>query len=162
MMKPRHSRLYLAQIVLLLACGLLTAPARAQIIFGTCTAGASGVAFGTYNLLSATPLTSTGTVTVNCSNAFVLGNNTVTIDLSTGQSGIYTTRSLGTGFSYNLYQDAAHTQIWGNGTGGSTQYSGTLTTGQTTLTATVYAEIPALQNPAPGSYTDTITVTVNY
>jgi spore coat protein U-like protein len=151
-----------AALAVLMACGLLTTPAHAQIIFGTCTASASGVSFGTYNLLSATPLASTGTVTVNCSGAFVIGNTTVTIDLSTGQSGSFTTRKLGTGFSYNLYQDAAHTQIWGDGTGGSTQYSGTLTTGQTSLTATVYGQVPALQNPAPGSYTDTITVTVNY
>jgi spore coat protein U-like protein len=142
--------------------GLLTAPAQATIT-GTCTAGATGVSFGTYNLFSATPLTSTGTVTVDCSGASsISGNNSVTVSLSTGQSGTYTTRSLGTGFSYNLYQDAAYTQIWGDGTGGSTQYTGSITNGHKSFTATVYGEIPALQNPSPASYTDTITVTVNY
>jgi spore coat protein U-like protein len=162
-MKPHRRRLYLAQIALVVACGLLAAPARAQIIFGTCTAGASGVAFGTYNLLSAVPLTSTGTVTVNCSGAlFILGSTSVTVALSTGQSGTYTARRLGTGFNYNLYLDAAHTEIWGDNTGGSSQYTGTITQAQPSFTATVYAQIPALQNPAPGSYTDTITVTVNY
>jgi spore coat protein U-like protein len=161
-MTPVRRRLYLAQIGILVLCGLLSAPTRAQIIFGTCTASATGVSFGTYNLLSVTPLTSTGTVTVNCSGAFVFGSTTVTIDLSTGQSGTYTARSLGAGFSYNLYQNAALTEIWGNGSGDSTVYSGTISGTQTSFTATVYGQIPALQNPAPGAYTDTITVTVNY
>lgn len=154
-------RLYLGQIGVLMLCGLLSAPARA-VILGNCTAGATAVAFGTYNLLSATPLTSTGTVTVDCGAAIIAGNTTVTVNLSTGQSGTYTVRSLGTGFNYNLYQDTAHTQIWGDGTGGSTQYSGRINNGHSSFSATVYGEIPALQNPGPGSYTDTITVTVNY
>jgi spore coat protein U-like protein len=159
MTRRRYS--FLAQLGVLMICFALSAPARA-LIFGNCTAGASGVSFGTYNLLSPTPLTSTGTVTVNCSGAFVFGSTAVTISLSTGQSGTYTTRKLGTGFSYNLYEDAAHTQIWGDGAGGSVEYDGTLNTGQTSLSATVYGEVPALQNPAPGSYSDTITVTVSY
>jgi spore coat protein U-like protein len=154
-------RMHLAQICILMLCVLLSAPARA-FIFGTCTASATGVSFGTYNLLSPTALDSTGTITVNCSEAFVIGNTTVTITLSTGQSGSYTARSLGTGFSYNLYQDAAHSEVWGDGSGSSTTYSGSITNGHPTLTATVYGEIPALQNPSPGSYTDTITATVNY
>ncbi len=157
-----RSKLHLVTILLLVVCGALSSPARAQILFGTCTASATGVSFGTYNLLSPTPLTSTGTITVNCSNALVFGSTTVTISLSTGQSGTYTTRSLGTGFSYNLYQNAAYTQIWGDGSGGSTTYSGTISQQQTSFTATVYGQIPALQNPAPGSYSDTITATVNY
>jgi spore coat protein U-like protein len=65
--------------------------------------------------------------------------------------------------SYNLYLDAAHSMIWGDGTGGS--QTGTLTInglGNVTANATIYALIPS-QDPAPGAgYTDSITVTVNY
>jgi spore coat protein U-like protein len=161
-MRHRHTRLYLAQIAVLTLCGLVSARAHAQILFGTCTASATGVTFGTYNLLSATPLDSTGTVTVNCGGALVLGNTTVTVSLSAGQSGSFTPRKLGTGFTYNLYQDAAHSEVWGDGTGGSTQYSGTISNGKSSFTATVYGQIPALQNPSPGAFTDQITVTVNY
>lgn len=158
----RRCRFWVAALVALIACGFVATPARAAIT-GTCTASATGVSFGTYNLLSATPLTSTGTVTVNCSGATkITGNNSVTVELSTGQSGTFTARSLGANFGYNLYQDSAHTEIWGDGTGGSTIYTGSITNGQDEFTATVYGEIPAQQNPAPGSYTDTITVTVNY
>ena len=39
---------------------------------------------------------------------------------------------------------------------------GTLNFGNQIFTATVYGQIPAGQDPAPGSYIDTITVTVNY
>lgn len=161
-MSSRRRRQCLAQLGVLVVCGLLTAPARATIT-GNCTASATGVSFGIYNLLSATPLASTGTITVNCSGATqITGNNSVTVSLSTGQSGTFTARSLGAGFSYNLYQDAAYSEIWGDGTGTSTQYTGSVTNGHPSFNATVYGEIPALQNPAPGSYTDTITVTVNY
>jgi spore coat protein U-like protein len=151
-MRRRRSWAYFAQLGALLACAALGSQAR-----GSCTAGATGVSFGTYNLLSPTPLTSTGTITVTCTKGYP-----VTVMLSPGKSGTYSPRSLGTGFSYNLYQDAAHSEIWGDGTGVSTYYTGKTTHGQPTITLTVYGEIPALQNPAPGSYTDTITVTVNY
>jgi spore coat protein U-like protein len=161
-MSSHPRRQWLAQLGVLVVCGLLTAPARASIT-GNCTASATGVSFGTYNLLSAAPLDSTGTVTVDCSGASsITGNNSVTVSLSTGQSGTYTARSLGTGFSYNLYQDAAYSEIWGDGTGTSTQYTGSITNGHPSFKATVYGQIPAGQNPSPGSYTDNITVTVNY
>jgi spore coat protein U-like protein len=68
--------------------------------------------------------------------------------------------------SYNLYFDAAYTQIRGNGTGGSQQGGATFTltpsapTGSTT--SVIYGRIPALQDVAAGSYTDTIIVTVTY
>lgn len=161
-MTHRRSRILLGPIGVLMLCGLLSAPARAAIT-GTCAASATGVSFGTYNLLSAAPLTSTGTVTVACNGAIkITGHNAVTVKLSTGQSGTFTARSLGAGFSYNLFQDAAHTKIWGDGTGNSTTYSGTITKAAPSFTATVYGEIPALQNPAPNSYSDLITVTVDY
>ncbi|MGB6605851.1 MAG: spore coat U domain-containing protein [Steroidobacteraceae bacterium] len=161
-MTHRHTRLCLVQIGILTLCGLLCAPARGASITGSCTASATGVSFGTYNLLSATPLESTGTVTVNCSAATVKGTNSVTVSLSAGQSGSFTARRLGTGFTYNLYQNAAFTEIWGDGTGNSTLYTGSITKKLPSFTATVYGQIPALQNPAPGSFTDTITVTVDY
>ncbi|MEA2977991.1 MAG: hypothetical protein QOF19_3511 [Alphaproteobacteria bacterium] len=65
----------------------------------------------------------------------------------------------GATINYSLYQDAARTTLWGNtpptdtvnpnGTGASLPY-------------TVYGRVPAQNTPAPGAYTDTITVTVTY
>jgi spore coat protein U-like protein len=141
-----------------LGCG---APhAHAQAFF--CSAGATGVAFGTYTPMTPAPLVSTGSVTVQC---FTFVPASVTISLSTGASGTYTPRSLVSGTStlhYNLFLNAAMTQIWGNGNGGSQSESLTVTGFPGSATATIYGAIAQLQDPAPGTYTDTITVTVNY
>jgi spore coat protein U-like protein len=153
----------------LAACALLAAlasPTAHALILGSCSATANSVAFGTYDLTSPTALQGTSTVTVTCTE--VLGSTSVTVYLSTG-SGTYTTRTMLSGankLDYNLYTNAAETTVWGNGTG-STTYD-TLTIGSgvflgtSSASGTVYGAVPALQNPAPGSYTDTITVTVNY
>ena len=110
------------------------------------------------------PLASTGTVTVQC--LLVLGPSTATVQLSAGASGNFVIRTLTSGtntLNYNLYLNAAHTQVWGDGSGGSLISTLTLPAGfLSTVTATVYGAVNALQDPAPGSYGDTITVTVNY
>ena len=45
---------------------------------------------------------------------------------------------------YNLYQDASRSLIWGDGTGGTSIYSATVTVLQisTIITVTVYGRIP--------------------
>jgi spore coat protein U-like protein len=68
---------------------------------------------------------------------------------------------------YNLYTSAAHTTVWGDGTAGSAVVAGTGRgmAGNQVVAETVYGQLPdALQNQqiAPGLYTDTIRVTVNY
>jgi len=69
--------------------------------------------------------------------------------------------------SYNLYFDAAFTQIRGDGTGGSQVGGGTLTLTPSSRTqsvpaSTIYGRIPAGQDVAAGNYSDTIIVTVTY
>jgi len=137
----------------------------------SCTVSATGPAFGIYDPLQGTALTSTGTITTVC--VVTSHSNTVTLGLSSGYSGNFSARQMSTlvggttyTLNYNLFQNAADTIIWGDGTGGSQIETVTLKRhgNDTTVTtnATVYAAIPALQNPLPGSYTDTITVTVNF
>jgi|HubBroStandDraft_5_1064220.scaffolds.fasta_scaffold42456_3 spore coat protein U-like protein len=147
-------------------CGavlLMSAPLAHSASITSCTATATNVAFGTYTPLQAGVLASTGTITISCTG--VTGRNTVTIDLSQGASGLYTTRNLKAGattLNYNLYQDAANTEIWGNGTGGSTEASATIRKAAPTAVLTVYGSVLARQDPSPGTYGDTITVSVNY
>jgi spore coat protein U-like protein len=131
----------------------------------SCTVTATGVSFGSYDPLSQVDNGSTGAIRVVCTLILALGGS-FTIDLSTGASGSYTQRSLKKGAStlaYNLFSDSAYSQIWGNGTGGSTQVSQTFTSLLIVdRTLTVYGRIPAGQNVAAGAYADTIIVTVTY
>ena len=136
----------------------------------TCTISATSVAFNTYNPLSPSPTNSTGTLTATCS---LTGNKNATVNLissfSTGNSGTYSVRKMLSGTSvlqYNLYRDPAYTEIRGDGTGNSFTGSATLalTTSTRTqqATGTVYGQIPAGQDVAAGSYSDTIVVTITY
>ncbi|HUL48185.1 MAG TPA: spore coat U domain-containing protein [Steroidobacteraceae bacterium] len=142
---------------------LAAPPGRAGSIT-SCTVMVTGVAFGTYTPLQASALDINGTINIACTG--VTGNNAVTIDLGTGGSNSYRpTRTLANGtstLSYNLYFDAGYSQVWGNGTGGSVEGSVSIKKNLPNASLPVYGAIAAGQDPVPGTYTDTITVTVNY
>lgn len=156
----RHGRL---RALLFGALGLATSFASAQ----TCNTSATPTAFGTYNPLSPLAVTTTGTVNVSCSALISLLVN-YTITLSAGSSGTYAARTMASGgnhLTYNLFTDTAHTTIWGDGSGGT----GTVTDGYllqvlfpVSRNYSVYGRLSALQNVAPGTYADTIFVTVTY
>src|SRR5438270_508405 len=84
-----------------------------------CTISATGVAFGIYQPIAATTADSTGTISVTCN-----GSVTYIIALNSGlhAGGSFSNRRMKGGSSflgYQLYQDAARTAVWGDGTGGS-------------------------------------------
>jgi spore coat protein U-like protein len=136
----------------------------------SCQVTATGPAFGVYNPVSASPTLANGVVTATCT--LLSGGSTfVTLvsSYSTGSSGTYANRTLVSGanhLNYNLYLDAAYTQIRGDGTGGSQTDSATLRLTRRAPTqqvqGTIYGRIPAGQDVAPGTYLDTIVVTVTY
>ena len=136
----------------------------------SCSLTTSGVAFGVYSPLSATPATMTGTLAVNCSWTPVAPTQiNLAVYFSTGNSGNYTTRTMTNGTSnlnYNLYFNSNGTAVWGNGTGGSYYGVATLTTatqtGSASANGTIYGVIAAGQDVTPGSYLDTIIVTVSF
>ena len=148
--------------LVLVALGTLTSPVTHATVV-SCSVSATPVAFGTYTPVQPSALTSSGTISVSCNVAN--GRNPVTIALSTGSGGSFSPRSMASGLntlSYNLYLDAAYSQIWGDGTGGSLTDNDTVNPGHPNISATVYGQIPPLLDPAAGSYSDTITVTVSY
>jgi spore coat protein U-like protein len=66
---------------------------------------------------------------------------------------------------YNLYTTAALTTVFGDGTGATGTDAGTGTGMANALQYTVYGQLPdnaANQASIPGTYTDTVTVTVTY
>jgi spore coat protein U-like protein len=123
---------------------------------------ATTVAFGTY--LVGTGSSASGTVTVACSSdAHDLPSFTVA--LSKGLYGSFNPRQMGAGtyrLNFDLYTNSSHTLIWGDGTGGSVteSYGSSAKVGHISFTA--YGLVPASQSATPGSYADTITVTVTY
>lgn len=117
------------------------------------------VAFGTYDVFSATPADAVGSLTYQCSALLLL--DAITINLGTGSSGNYSARTLQNGantLSYNLYMDAARTQVWGDKTNGTSNYTAVLNLFAVTLS--IYGRIPARQNAKVGGYTDTVVITM--
>ncbi len=159
----RTNPLALSVAVILLASS--SSPAYAVLL--SCSVSATALSFGSYDPTSATARDSTGTVTVTCTSNLAGLLSSWDILLSTGSSGSFTPRSLlsgGNSMQYNLYTSAARTQIWGDATGGTAKVSDSqlLVFGTSQHSYTTYGRIPALQDLAPGTYTDTITVTLNY
>jgi spore coat protein U-like protein len=64
--------------------------------------------------------------------------------------------------NYNLYVDPARTLVWGDGTGATATVSGVreVKGRPVFFDYAVYGRVFADQAPPPGSYTDTILVTV--
>lgn len=60
----------------------------------------------------------------------------------------------------NLCTGAARTTIWGDGTDGSVTVTRAFNNNRVRLS--MYGRIPAMEDIAPGSYTDRITATVTF
>lgn len=138
-----------------LALCIWATPTAAQ-----CSASANSVAFGNYNALSGLAVDSVGSVSVSC--LLSLG---YTVSLSSGGAGSFSPRQLingGNTLNYNLYTDPTYLTIWGDGSGGTATVSGSIGLLLLPVNHVVYGRIPAGQNAAAGSYTDTISVTVTY
>ena len=121
------------------------------------------VSFGNYDALNTNPLDQTGSITFNCS---LLALQTLTVDLSKGHSTTYASRQMqksgGGTLSYNLYLDAARTQVWGDATGGTVHFGPYLPLLGQDHTVTIYGRVPARQASPTGAYTDTVVATINF
>jgi spore coat protein U-like protein len=149
-------RLAIPGIILLL--GLL--PDAANAI--NCRVRLQPIGFGTYVPLTPIPVDVIGNIQIRCMAQ--PGNYAVTI--GTGLSGTYLPRVLSAGggqiLNYNLYRDAARTQVWGNGTPPTFTVIGSRPRrGRPTVTNhSIYGRIFANQAPNPGTYADDLLVTV--
>ena len=128
-------------------------------ITATCTINsASTLNFGTQGVLSAN-VDQTSTISVTCTNTTPYN---IGLDAGTGAGATVAVRKLTSGgatVNYTLYSDTGRTTVWGN-TVSTDTVSGTGNGAAQSLT--VYGRVAAQTTPAPGTYTDTITVTVTY
>ena len=154
-MHRRRSTVILARLAVAAVC-LLFASTAADA--ATCTVSTTSVNFGSYDVFDTSPRDSTGTITLRCNG----GAKDVLIEIDGGGSPYVLFRYMAKGTEplyYNLYQNPNRTQLWGEN--GSGQFVGD-PPNNTDVTVTVYGRIPAQQDVSAGSYSDTVTVTVQY
>ena len=130
----------------------------------TCSATATALPFGAYTP-GAGALSNNSTISVKCTK-----NTPYTVALNAGTTtgGAFTQRLMASGantLQYNLYTSATFTTVFGDGTGSTQTSAGTGAGIATANTLTVFGQLPdsaTNQAAIPGSYSDTITVTVSY
>jgi spore coat protein U-like protein len=130
-------------------------------VTANCTVSSSAVAFGTVNPLSGSDVDASGGITVTCTNGTAW---VAAAGVGSGTGASFASRKMASGgnlLNYSLYTDAARANVWGDGTGATTTFSNT---GSGIAQAvTVYGRVPSGQATVPpGSYTDTVSVTVTY
>jgi spore coat protein U-like protein len=136
-------------------------------VSANCTISATGISF-TYDPVSAnatTAATATGTVTIACTKGsgpsigLNAGNNAGAV------AGV--TRAMANGanrLGYELFQQAAapgNGAVWSD-IGGANPLNAGVSPSKAARSFTVQAQIPAGQDVSVGSYSDTITATVNF
>jgi spore coat protein U-like protein len=138
--------------IMTLVIGTLPAGAEAA-----CSVSAQGVNFGSYDPFDRRDSDSVGIIAVACDSEVAY-----TLSLSTG-AGTYAARRLSDGghwLAYNLYTDATHLIVWGDGGGASSTVSGIGSVAAAQIS--VYARIPAGQNAHVGNYVDHVVVTIDF
>ena len=129
--------------------------------WAACTISVTGVAFGSYNVFSSAPSSSTGSVSYSCGFWEYLFRLPISISISAGQSGTLSARKMRKGtetLTYNIFMEASASTVWGDGSGGSDTFTTRATLDSPTVT--MYGMVPAGQDVSAGSYSDTVTVTV--
>jgi spore coat protein U-like protein len=128
-------------------------------IVANCTVNsASTMNFGSNGVLTAN-VDQTSTVAVQCTDTTPYN---IGLDAGTGTGASVATRKMTSGgatVNYTLYSDSGHTTVWGNTVSTDTVSA---TGNGASQSYTVYGRVPTQTTPAPGTYSDTITVTVTY
>jgi len=153
----KRATLYLAAVIALLSAVIRAHAAQPN----SCSLGGAAINFGVYDPTILTPLDTVGSLVYRCGAAA----KNVTITLSVGGGTSYATRRMIIGSEqlfYNLYRDAARQVIWGDGSGGTQAYVIKNPPNTQDITVPIFGRIPASQNVGVGSYSDTITVTLNF
>ncbi|RWE80846.1 spore coat U domain-containing protein [Mesorhizobium sp.] len=126
-------------------------------VAANCSVTAQNINFGSHGVLDAAA-DATGGIAVSCTPGTAYN-----VGLNNGLSGTSpTARRMtlgGQAVTYGLYKDAARSEPWG-GTIGTDTAAGV--GAGATQDLPVYGRVPAQSTPPPGTYTDTVVVTVIY
>ena len=130
-------------------------------VAANCKISATTLAFGAYDPVdvnASTALDQTGSVTVNCTKGAAIW---VGLNLGANASGTIRRMKNGSDYlSYELYKLADYATVCGN----SVESDGVswTSTSKADHAFTIYGRVPAAQDVTTGSYSDTITATVNF
>ena len=155
------SRLAVTVIRLAACAAVVLLTGTASVEAAQCSVSTTPLVFGTYNVFSAAPVDSTGTVVFRCNG----GAKTILIAMSRGQSLTFHPRELGMGtekLAYNLVQDAARSTVWGDLSAGTGAHIANEPPNNMDIAVTVYGRIPPGQDISAGAFSDTVTVVVNF
>ena len=129
----------------------------------SCIVSATDLDFGSYDPLSATdtPATNANAISMQCSKG-----TSYTIGLSVGSGASYAARTMngpvaGEKLPYQIYADAPHAQVWGDGTAGTITVSGTAPD-KAAHPVPMYGNIIAGYDRTQGNYSDPIVATVTF
>lgn len=149
---------------------VLPQPASALCtVLCSCSVSTSPVAFGVYNPLSSSSVDAIGNVRVTCGGvlgllvpySIALNKGSYSTNFSPRQMASSTNR-----LNYDLYTTNARSIIWGDATGSTQIIPDSITIvvlGGTANDHAIYGRIPGSQSAIPpGSYSDSVTVTVTY
>jgi spore coat protein U-like protein len=132
-------------------------------VIESCSITSVGLSFGDYDALSGTPLDTAGSVEVTCSNGssgFIGLDQGLNADTGSSEDAPLRQMASGTArLSYGLFSDASRSVVWGN-----TVLSGVAHTATDTnpVTVNIYGRVPISQGSLVGSYSDTVTATINF
>ena len=154
-------RFALALIRVAACTAVVLVAGTARLEAAKCSVSTTSLVFGSYNVFSPAPVDSTGTISYECNG----GAKTVLITMTRGQSVTFLPRQLGKAtesLTYNLFLDAARTTVWGDFSAGTSARSDVEPPNNHEVAVTIYGRIPAGQDISAGSYSDTVTVVVNF
>lgn len=153
-----------------LALLILLAPSASTAAACRIVSGGS-LAFGPYDVLSPAPTQTQTDVTVTCDRDGGPRRLTLTMQVDQGTNGTSVnarrmahTGGLSDALDYGIYRDPAGGGVWGTSAGVNTVSAGISVENKNSdsATFTLFGRIPAGQEVSPGSYSDTVQLTVVY
>ncbi|MDD5633165.1 MAG: spore coat U domain-containing protein [Methylococcales bacterium] len=163
---PAASKRFFAAILALALGGMAGSAYGAS-----CSVSSSGVSFGVYNVFNSADNDSAGTVHVECTGLLSIGvTYEIELNVGIGSGSSFSSRVMtsttnsGHHLNYNLYTNSSRTSVWGDGSAGTATVSGGFLVGigSQSRDHDIFGRIPARQNAYVGSYSDTITMTINF
>ncbi len=144
--------------------GLLSAEPRAHY----CTIQTRPLSFGTYDPLAGAELDAVGQIIYLCGSgnpgAETQGPKNIRIEMAQGYSNSYGTRAMAgpsaETLTYNIYLDATHRTVWGDGTGSTGYYFEAKPPNGTPVIVPAFGRIDPRQDVPAGQYLDSVPVRI--